>query len=263
MVAVLAILGIACAGFGAQTVDPAVQPLPTPEGFVGVPDGDGGLQAVADGTARNPEPGLLPGPGTWMIRSTTPNLDVWDGPGPDATVRFALETTNPWGQAIAFPVEQARAIDGEAWYRIMLGIEPNGARGWVRASDVSLGKATDRIVVDRSTRTLQHFRNGRLRHRFSVGIGMSSSPTTLGEFFVWARLQPSDTTGPYGTYLLGLSGFSEVMTDWPGGGRMAIHGTTDPADRGREVSFGCVRVYNDQMHQLRNVPMGTTVLIKE
>ncbi len=237
--------------------------MPTPDGFVGFADGDGGLRAAAEGDIRGAQLDPLPGPGAWMLRSLTPNLDVWDDPGPDASLRYALETTNPWGQAIAYPIAQAREIGGVAWYRILLGIESNGANGWVRATDVSLGKATDRIVVDRSTRTLQHFRNGKLRHRFSVGIGMPSSPTTAGEFFVWARLQPSDTTGPYGEYLLGLSGFSEVMTDWPGGGRMAIHGTTDPADRGQQVSFGCVRVYNDQMEQLRDVPMGTTVLIKE
>jgi lipoprotein-anchoring transpeptidase ErfK/SrfK len=174
-----------------------------------------------------------------------------------------VETTNPWGQAIAYPVLHARqTTDGEVWYRILLGIEPNGSNGWVRASEVNLAEATDRIVVDTSTRTLREFRDGELVHRFLVGIGRPDSPTTPGRFFVWARLQPSDPSGSYGSYLLGLSGFSEVHTDWPGGGRMAIHGTADPTDRGQQVSFGCVRVFNGQMDQLRDVPMGTTVTIK-
>ena len=123
-------------------------------------------------------------------------------------------------------------------------------------------RATDRIVVDLSTRSLRHFRDGTLAHRFRVGIGKASTPTTPGHFFVWARLQPSDETGAYGSYLLGLSGFSEVLTDWAGGGRMAIHGTTDPTDRGGEVSFGCVRVFNEQMNELTDVPMGTSVVIR-
>jgi lipoprotein-anchoring transpeptidase ErfK/SrfK len=67
--------------------------------------------------------------------------------------------------------------------------------------------------------------------------------------------------GPYGVYALGLSGFSDVITDWIGGGRLAIHGTDDPADRGHDVSHGCVRVYNPQMRSLTDVPLGTPVWI--
>lgn len=127
---------------------------------------------------------------------------------------------------------------------------------------MTLSQATDRIVVDTSTRVLRHFRDGTLLHRFRIGIGKPTTPTTPGHFFVWARLQPSEPSGQYGSYLLGLSGFSEVLTEWPGGGRMAIHGTADPTDRGQEVSFGCVRVFNDQMDQLTDVPMGTSVVIR-
>ena len=61
---------------------------------------------------------------------------------------------------------------------------------------------------------------------------------------------------------LGLSGFSPVLKNWPGGGRMAIHGTAHPDDRGLMVSHGCVRVYNDDMVDLRRVPLGTPVVIK-
>ena len=59
-----------------------------------------------------------------------------------------------------------------------------------------------------------------------------------------------------------MSGFSEVLTSLPGGGRMAIHGTADPSDRGQAVSFGCVRVYNRDMDRLQDVPMGTVVVIR-
>ncbi len=145
---------------------------------------------------------------------------------------------------------------------MLLGIEPNGARGWIRATDVTLERATDRIVVDMSTRVLRHFRDGGLAHRFRIGIGKPSTPTTPGSFFVWAQLEPRDSWGSYGSYVLGLSGFSEVLTYWPGGGRMAIHGTPDRSDRGAQVSFGCVRVYNRQMDRLRDVPLGTMVVIR-
>ena len=63
-------------------------------------------------------------------------------------------------------------------------------------------------------------------------------------------------------FALGLSGFSPVLKDWPGGGRMAIHGTAHASDRGLMVSHGCVRVYNDDMVDLRRVPLGTPVVIR-
>jgi lipoprotein-anchoring transpeptidase ErfK/SrfK len=42
---------------------------------------------------------------------------------------------------------------------------------------------------------------------------------------------------------------------------MAIHGTEDPSDRGRDVSEGCVRVYDAQLPALEDVPLGTPVWI--
>ncbi|HEY6566384.1 MAG TPA: L,D-transpeptidase [Actinomycetota bacterium] len=265
LVASLALVGAACASFVmASADDPVVSPASTPQGFVGGPEANGGLTAaVDDGSIDGPQPHELPGPGAWVVRSVAPTMPVWADPSPDPLIRFAVETTNPWDQPIVYPVQRATQIqDGTIWYRVLLGIEPNGSRGWVQAADVTLARATDRIMVDTSTRILRHFHDGRLIHRFRIGIGKPTTPTTPGHFFVWARLQPSDTGGQYGSYLLGLSGFSEVLTEWPGGGRMAIHGTVDPTDRGREVSFGCVRVFNEQMDRLTDVPMGTSVVIR-
>ena len=261
----IALLCASCAAFDAFAADdPVVSPTATPQGFVGGSDDGGGLTAAAiDDSVEGPQPDELPGPGAWVVRSVAPTMPVWAAPAPDPEIRFAVETTNPWDQPIVYPVVRAaQAQDGAIWYRVLLGIEPNGSRGWVKAADVSLSRATDRIVVDTSTRILRHFRDGKVIHRFRVGVGKPTTPTTPGHFFVWARLQPSDPNGQYGTYLLGLSAFSEVLTDWPGGGRMAIHGTVDPTDRGREVSFGCVRVFNEQMDQLTDVPMGTSVVIR-
>jgi lipoprotein-anchoring transpeptidase ErfK/SrfK len=206
------------------------------------------------------EPDVLPGPGAWTARSTSTKLRVWSHPG--GSVRSTVDADNPWDQQLAFPIVRAvRAPNGFAWYRIKLGVEPNGATGWIRASEATIERSTDRIVVDLSAHTLRHIRAGEEIHRFRVGIGASTTPTTPGRFFVWASLLPSDASGPYGSYLLGLSGFSDVLQSWPGGGRLAIHGTDDPTDRGHDVSHGCVRVFNPQMGQLNDIPMGTVVVI--
>ena len=95
---------------------------------------------------------------------------------------------------------------------------------------------------------------------YAVGVGAAATPTAPGHFFVWARV-PSDPAGPYGVLALGLSGFSDVITDWVGGGRLAIHGTSHPSDRGEDVSHGCVRVFNPQMLSLADVSLGTPVWI--
>jgi lipoprotein-anchoring transpeptidase ErfK/SrfK len=42
---------------------------------------------------------------------------------------------------------------------------------------------------------------------------------------------------------------------------MAVHGTSDPGDRGEAVSHGCVRVYNEDLRALLDVPLGTPVVI--
>ncbi len=198
----------------------------------------------------------------WALRAKTDRLDVYTEPRVGAVVRMSVDAVNPWDQRIAFPIRDVRVRAGHRWYRVLLGVEPNGSSGWVSGDDVTFDRIRHQVIVDLSDRELRHYRNGNLRHRFSVGIGAPATPTTPGRFFVWAHLNPRDATGPYGTYLLGLSGFSEVLTNWPGGGRMAIHGTADPDDRGGLVSYGCARVYNPQMNTLRDIPMGTTVLIR-
>ena len=99
---------------------------------------------------------------------------------------------------------------------------PEGTTGWIDAADVRLEERTERIVVDLSERTLWHLGDGDLRHRFDVGLGTPTYPTTAGRFSVWAFVRYADPTGPYATFALGLSGFSDVITDRPGGGRMAI-----------------------------------------
>ena len=198
----------------------------------------------------------------WVVRADADRLRVWSDPGSSTGPRSRVDATNPWGQRIAFPVMRVAEAKRTPWYRVLLGVEPNGSAGWVRARDVTFHRVRHRVIVDLSERALRHYRNGALRHRFSVGIGAPGTPTTTGRFFVWATLRPRDPTGPYGSFLLGLSGFSKVLSDWPGGGRIAIHGTTDASDRGRRVSHGCARVYNPQMNQLRAIPMGTAVTIR-
>ena len=213
--------------------------------------------------ADPPGPATVLSKGTFVARSRSPQLTIWRRPSTSEGKRGAFPARNPVGQRLEFLVAKtARDGHGDPWLKVLLPIRPNGSAGWVKMADVSVQRVEQRIVVDLSDRTLRYFRRGRLADRFSVGIGRSETPTAVGTFFVWAQVPQASASGPYGVFALGLSGFSPVLKDWPGGGRMAIHGTANAADRGQMVSHGCVRVYNDDMVDLRQVPLGTPVVIK-
>jgi lipoprotein-anchoring transpeptidase ErfK/SrfK len=219
-------------------------------------------RAVPAPSALLAEAPVLP-PGTYVATARRDTLDIWRRPALRSRGIDRFDPVNPIGQDLAFLVTEAMRDDaGAAWLRILVPERPNGATGWIRRGDVELRRVRERIVVDLSDRSLVQIRRGRTVHRFTVGIGTAATPTATGRFYIWARVPQADPAGPYGVYALGLSGFSEVLLNWPGGGRMAIHGTSDPSDRGQMVSHGCIRVFNPQMRLLERVPLGTPVVIR-
>ena len=203
--------------------------------------------------------------GTLVASPRTPSLDVHAAPGTERPY-MDLVAENPWGQRLRLlVVNHADDEHGDIWLRVQLPIWPNGQEGWVSASDVRLRRATDRVVVDLSERRLVRLRDGEPVDQVAVAIGSASTPTPPGRYFVWARVATDRPAGPYGSFILGLSGFSETIepwTEWPGQPRLAIHGTDDPGDAGHAVSNGCVRVLNEVLRALRDVPMGTPVDIR-
>jgi lipoprotein-anchoring transpeptidase ErfK/SrfK len=207
---------------------------------------------------------LLALPGTLLASPQAPSLDVHAAPGTEKPY-MDLESTNPWQQRLRLLVTRdALDDDGDIWLRVQLPIWPNGQEGWVPASEVSLSRPSERIVVDLSRRSLVRYRGGVALAQVPVAVGKPATPTPPGRYVVWARVGTGSPSGPYGSYILGLSGFSESIEpwDWPGEPRLAIHGTDDPSDPGLAVSSGCVRVLNGLLRQLRDVPMGTPVLIR-
>jgi lipoprotein-anchoring transpeptidase ErfK/SrfK len=193
------------------------------------------------------------------LRRYTP---MWDEPTDEPTADFQLDTRNPTGQLAPLLVASAATLDGSAWYEVLLPLRPNGTTAWVRGGDVALRARADRIEVDLSRRMLWRYDGDDLVDRIRVGIGTSATPTGTGRFYVWVKVRYANAQGPYGAAALGLSGFSPVLSEWPGEGRMAVHGTANPTDRGRAVSHGCVRVYNPELMTLFDVPLGTPVRIR-
>ena len=208
---------------------------------------------------------LLAREGTLAAASRDDVLAVHAAPGTERPYQH-LDADNPWGQPLRLlVVRDAIDDEGDIWLRVQLPIWPNGQEGWVEASDVRLAEATERVMVDLSARRLVRLREGKAVAKLRVAVGKAATPTPPGRYFVWARVGTGRPSGPYGSYILGLSGFSEAIepwTEWPGQPRLAIHGTDDPRDAGQAVSNGCIRVLNRLLGVLRDVPMGTPVVIR-
>ena len=100
----------------------------------------------------------------------------------------------------------------------------------MREGDIELRRIDQRIEVDLSERKLRYYVHDELEEHFSVGVGTEATPTGTGTFYVWVKVHYASPYQPYGVAALGLSGFSPVLSEWPGEGRMAIHGTSSPTD---------------------------------
>ncbi|MGZ8606804.1 MAG: L,D-transpeptidase [Actinomycetota bacterium] len=248
----LALSACAPSDDGGLVRPPAAAPLVTPNA----------APAATSDAAAKVEPSSLLGGGDFVAVPRERLLPMWHRPAGAEHADFKLDTQNATGRIAPLLVEDAKRLGGDAWYEVLLPIRPNGATAWARARDVRIRGATDRIEVDLSRRLLWHYVDGELAERLDVGVGTPLTPTAVGRFFVWVKVWYSNENGPFGFLALGLSGFSPVISEWPGGGRMAVHGTVDPDDRGRAVSHGCVRVYNGDLDALSQVPLGTPVVIR-
>ena len=152
--------------------------------------------------------------------------------------------------------------NGEYWVRVRLPVLPNGTTGWVpRASLGPYNEIYTHLVIDRKLFTATLYKRGKAVFRTRVGVGKPYWPTPAGEFFVRERITGfSDLI--YGPLAFGTNARSAVLTDWPGGGFIGIHGTNQPEILPGRVSHGCVRMPNSAVLRLsRLMSLGTPVTI--
>jgi lipoprotein-anchoring transpeptidase ErfK/SrfK len=147
------------------------------------------------------------------------------------------------------------------WYRVKLPIKPNGVTGYLRPGDVSVEKVTTRVAVDLSRRELVLYRSGKIALRTPVAVGAPATPTPIGRYYVDQRIRTPDPRGPFGPAVLAVSAHSEVLTRWPEGGPIAIHGTNAPWTIGQAATHGCVRVRNETLTRLFAATAGGTPVV--
>ena len=104
-------------------------------------------------------------------------------------------------------------------------------------------------------------RDGKPVFRTRVGVGRPQWPTPHGEFYVRDKLTRFGNPF-YGPIAFGTSARSAVLTDWPGGGFVGVHGTNEPGILPGHVSHGCIRMRNSAILRLAQLmPVGTPLTV--
>ncbi|GAB4243381.1 MAG: hypothetical protein Kow00129_02500 [Thermoleophilia bacterium] len=221
---------------------------------------------VSAGESQTP-PQLISAPRfealNWAGRPAGSGVAVYNGFPPEGKVVRRLPATGQFGEETVVRILR-ETVDrrGNRWYQALLPLKPNETKGWIRAEELVVFAREHRIVIDLSDHRLDLFKGEELVDSFPVAVGKSGTPTPTGEFFVTVRVRPPNPAGAYGPLALGLSAYSEVLTDWPGGGQAAIHGTNNPSAIGTDASHGCVRMRNQDILRVGEVAfVGTPVQI--
>lgn len=195
-----------------------------------------------------------------VAEAIVPEVDVYDAPG-DTEAALRLSHPTGTGAPLVFLVKEKR---DDGMLNVFLPVRPNGSTGWIRTEQVGLRAHNYRIVVELDAHRLTLYERDEIILSAAIGVGTSDTPTPGGVFYVKELLQPPEPDGPYGAYAYGLSGYSQVLSDFAGGdGVIGIHGTNDPSSIGRDVSHGCIRLDNgDMLRLVEVVPLGTPVEIR-
>jgi hypothetical protein len=180
-----------------------------------------------------------------------------------ATTITTLSARTPEGTSNIVLVVREAVSDGTVWTLVRLPVLPNGTLGWVpRWALGGYVFVQTHLVVDRSRLVATLFRAGRVVFRAPIGIGQSRWPTPTGQFYVRDKLTKFRSPF-YGPVAFGTSARSAVLTDWPGGGFVGIHGTSQPELLPGRVSHGCIRLRNSDILRLDSLlPIGTPVTIR-
>ena len=151
-----------------------------------------------------------------------------------------------------------RPTTSGVWVRVRVPGVPKGKEGWVpRKALGSPRSVATELLVDRARHRVTLTRHGRVVFTAPAAVGASGSPTPSGSFYIRNRLTRYRSAF-YGPIAFGTSARSAVLTDWPAGGFIGIHGTNRPELIPGNVSHGCVRLRNRDILRLDAImPIGT------
>jgi len=149
------------------------------------------------------------------------------------------------------------------WAQVLLPVRPNGTTGWVKKSDVRLTPNRFRVQVELGAHQITVYDGEDVMIQEPIAVGKESTPTPTGKYYTRVLLKAPDPNTVYGPFAYGLSGHSEVLTEFNGGdAELGIHGNNDASVLGQSVSAGCIRISNESITRLAGIlPLGTPVEI--
>jgi hypothetical protein len=165
-------------------------------------------------------------------------------------------------QNVVLILDELDVSKQQVWYHVRLAILPNNSTGWVPRS--ALGTVTPvhtHLYVNREAHTATLTKDGRTIFTTRIGNGRHYWPTPPGQFYIRDKLTNFNNAF-YGPIAFGTSARSAVLTDWPGGGYIGVHGTNEPGLIPGYISHGCIRLKNDAIVRLaRLMSVGTPVTV--
>jgi L,D-transpeptidase catalytic domain len=230
------------------------------------------LAAIVSIAASSPSPAATPAPGEVQLSNET-TLTRWANavglataysrPSSDARqvgrLRFRTEDGFP---EVYLALASVRDAHGTTWVRVRLPQRPNNVTGWVvREGLGDFHVVHTKLVVNRRSLRVTLYHQGLQVFQARVGVGKPSTPTPGGKF--WIREKFRVAGNPlYGARAMGTAAYSATLTDWPGGGIIGLHGTSEPGLIPGRPSHGCVRLKSQDIRRLYALtPVGTPLLI--
>ena len=184
-------------------------------------------------------------------------------PTPDSRIVARLATRTPEGTSNVVLALRRVERGGRLWIQARLPVLPNNTVGWIpRDALGGYNTVATHLVVDLSDFRAVLYRRGKVVWRARVGVGESRWATPAGRFYIRNRLTKYSSP-MYGPLAFGTSARSPVLTDWPAGGFVGIHGTNRPTLIPGRISHGCIRLRNADILRLdRLMPPGTPLTIR-
>lgn len=244
LLAIAASLALGACGGGESSAGsqaPVADPAPAP--VVAAPDAEQGLEFPAQGTP---------------LITVRPDKQVEVRSSPGGKLVDQLGSTTEFGSPTVLSVQRRRG----QWVGVPTSLLPNGKLGWVKLDPKRLraGASDFEIRVDLSQRRAELLHAGKVERSWSVSIGVPETPTPTGHFSVTDTFR-DELSSVYGCCAVALTARQPSLPpDWPGGDRIAIHGTE--GELGVAISNGCIRSPNADVSKLVDtVPLGTPVTI--
>jgi lipoprotein-anchoring transpeptidase ErfK/SrfK len=234
--------------------------------------GGGGATVTQQTGATIPRPGVTTttvAPHTSYtatVKSTVPKVSIYDAP---TSTEPARVLDNPWQVDPDYPnalVPQVFLVTQQrktGWVQVLLPVRPNGSKGWVKTSDVTVSPNPYHIEVSLGGHTITVSRGDQLVYNGPVAVGAADTPTPTGQYYLRVLVRAIDPTTVYGPYAYGLSSHSDALETFAGGdAEIGIHGNNDASVLGSDVTHGCIRMDNDAITMLsKQLPLGTPVQV--